>query len=110
MAATLSKAQQKLLEDLGISSSDLERAQARKGREEKRSATDTVFDAHEEALEAFIKDVLEVAPISPSSKEGSTWVGSVVSGTVGSLSLKVTLTDTAAVEAAKAAAKAQANA
>ena len=100
--ATLTKAQVALMESLGLTSADLEKAQARKASSDKRSALQDVFVKHAEALSAFIADLTQVSPVSASSKEGSTWVGTSGSFPVGAYGFKVVVTDTAASDALKA--------
>lgn len=99
----LTKAQQKLMEDLGLTSSDLEKAQARKANAEQRATVEAVFTKHEAALAAFVTDLVEVNPVSPSTKDSSSWVGTSGASTVAGLGFKVVLTDKVASDARKAA-------
>lgn len=103
--SSLTKAQLKVLTDLGLTSTDVEKAQAKQAREAKVDAVADVFAKHAANLAAFVADLAEVAPISGSTKEGSSWVGTSGSGEISGLGVKVVITDKAASEARRVASK-----
>lgn len=103
---TIKPALAKQLADLGLTSTDIEKALARKERGEQAERVAEVFANHHDNLCAFLADLQGVAPLKPSTSEGSSWVGTSGAAEINGLGLKVVVTDKVASAERKAAASA----